>query len=75
MEGVDIEPWARACTAAGVKFQTARPFTFEGVPPPCVRLGFAAVTEARIRTAVKTMAELAPAHSLPVAARRARRRA
>jgi GntR family transcriptional regulator / MocR family aminotransferase len=73
LEGVDIEPWARACTAAGVRFQTARPFTFEGDPPPCVRLGFAPVTEAKIRAAVRTMAELAKAH--PLRATRPRSRA
>ena len=63
LDGLDVEPWARACEARGVRFHTARPFTFEGPPPPCVRLGFAAVAEPGIRAAVRTMAEVAAGYS------------
>lgn len=73
LEGIDVEPWTAACAAGGVRFQEARKFAFDGRGRPAVRLGFAAVSEARIRTAVRTMAALAKEHRLPKATQRTRR--
>lgn len=56
--GVDVDAWAAECAERGVVFQTARRFTFDGAPRPYVRLGFAAEPEARLRVAIKRMAEV-----------------
>ncbi len=66
-QGIDVERWAAASLAAGVSFDTAQRFAFDGEPRPALRLGFAAQAEAELREAVRRMAR-----SLPRARRRGR---
>jgi len=50
--GIDVDAWAARALKAGVFFQTARAFTFDGKPRPFARLGFAAMNEPELRVAV-----------------------
>jgi len=59
-EGVELETWADASAARGVRFDTGRQFTFDGSPRPAVRLGFAAEAEGELREAVHRMAASLP---------------
>lgn len=54
---IDVEAWARASAARGVVFQTASRFTFDGSRQRAMRLGFAAEPEAKLRAAVRLMAD------------------
>jgi GntR family transcriptional regulator/MocR family aminotransferase len=54
--GIDVEAWAARCARAGVRFHTARWFSFDGRPRPAMRLGFAALSETEIERAVQIMA-------------------
>ena len=56
--GVDVDAWLARAARAGVWFQTAKLFTFDGRPRPCVRLGFAPLPEKEIVAAVKIMAKV-----------------
>jgi GntR family transcriptional regulator/MocR family aminotransferase len=55
---IHVERWAERCAQAGIRFQAGRQFAFDGRARPFVRLGFAAVTEAKLEAAVRTMASL-----------------
>ena len=59
-EGIDVERWAAAAEEAGVLFDTARRFAFDGAPRPAVRLGFAADAERELREGVRRMAATLP---------------
>lgn len=50
--GVDVEGWLERSRAAGVDFQTARSFTFDGRPRPFARFGFACLEPDELRRAV-----------------------
>ncbi len=53
---VDVEHWAEASAAMGVPLQTGRRFSFDGLPRPALRLGFAAEPEERLREGVRRIA-------------------
>jgi GntR family transcriptional regulator/MocR family aminotransferase len=55
--GIDIDEWAHASAARGVRFMTARSFAFDRRRHPFARLGFASVNEAEIAAAVERLAE------------------
>jgi GntR family transcriptional regulator/MocR family aminotransferase len=59
-EGIDVERWATAAEEAGVLFDTARRFAFDGTPRPALRVGFAADAEPELREAVRRMAAALP---------------
>ncbi len=58
--GLDTTQWAARGRAAGVVFQAGGPLTFGGAPTSFLRLGFAACTEAELRTAVERLASTRP---------------
>ncbi|MBI5516825.1 MAG: PLP-dependent aminotransferase family protein [Deltaproteobacteria bacterium] len=59
---VNVERWAERARALGVLVHTGRRFVFEGRAPDALRLGFAALPEARLREAVRRLARaLSPA--------------
>ena len=49
---VDVERWAESAREAGVDFQTARTFTFDGRARPFARFGFASLDPDELRRAV-----------------------
>jgi GntR family transcriptional regulator/MocR family aminotransferase len=49
---VDVERWAERARDAGVDFQTARAFTFDGRARPYARFGFASLEPDELRRAV-----------------------
>jgi GntR family transcriptional regulator / MocR family aminotransferase len=53
--GIDVDAWAARALEGGVAFQTARRFTFDGVPRPFMRMGFAACDERELREAVRRL--------------------
>jgi GntR family transcriptional regulator/MocR family aminotransferase len=53
----NVESWAARCLAAGVRFRTARWFTFDESVRPAFRLGFGALAEPQIERAVRVMKE------------------
>ncbi len=53
---VSPEAWAARALERGVLMQTARAFTFDGRARPFVRLGFAQLTPAELREALKRLA-------------------
>jgi GntR family transcriptional regulator/MocR family aminotransferase len=53
---IDVESWHARALDAGVSFQTARPFAFDGRARSFVRLGFARLDERELREAVRRMA-------------------
>jgi GntR family transcriptional regulator/MocR family aminotransferase len=55
-DGIDVERWAKASLAVGVRFFTGRQYAPNGRPIPWVRLGFGHLDEAELREAVKRMA-------------------
>jgi GntR family transcriptional regulator/MocR family aminotransferase len=55
--GLDIEAWAARAQALGVSFQTGRHFAFDGRARPFLRLGYARLTEAELREAVRRLAQ------------------
>jgi GntR family transcriptional regulator / MocR family aminotransferase len=59
-EGIDVERWAADAEEAGVRFDTARRFAFDGAPRPALRLGFAADAERELREGVRRMAATLP---------------
>jgi GntR family transcriptional regulator / MocR family aminotransferase len=54
--GVDIGRWQRRALQAGVHFQIAREFTFDGSALPFLRLGFAHCNQPELQTAVRRLA-------------------
>jgi GntR family transcriptional regulator/MocR family aminotransferase len=58
--GIDVERWAEASAERGVPFDTGRHFSFDGLPRPALRLGFAAEPESGIREGVRRMAASLP---------------
>jgi GntR family transcriptional regulator/MocR family aminotransferase len=54
--GIDVERWAQAGRAAGVRFFTGRPYSPGGRTIPYVRLGFGHLDEAELGEAVRRMA-------------------
>ena len=54
--GVDVDAWARRARAAGVAFQPASLFTFDGRPRDFVRIGFAACDAAQLSEATRRLA-------------------
>jgi GntR family transcriptional regulator/MocR family aminotransferase len=52
---VDVERWAARARDAGVSFQTARAFTFDGRARPHARFGFASLDPAELKRAVATL--------------------
>lgn len=67
---VDVERWARAAQQAGVVFDTARRFAFDGAPRPALRVGFAAHAERELREGVRRMAASLPRQARPFSRRR-----
>lgn len=53
--GIDVDRWAERATQRGVIVQTARSYSFDGVPRPFFRLGFAALTEEEMRNALRQL--------------------
>ena len=53
---VNVDEWATRALAAGVAFQPARGFAFDGRSRPFARVGFAALDPRELREAVKRMA-------------------
>jgi len=58
--GIDVEAWSERARERGVYIHTAKRFAFDGRARPYLRLGFAAESEARIRTAIERLAEAVP---------------
>lgn len=56
---IDVERWARASLAAGVRFFTGKQYAPNGRPLPYLRLGFAHLDELELREAVRRMAKAA----------------
>ena len=54
-EKLNVEKWAARCLAAGVRFRTARWFTFDGHSRPAFRLGFGGLSESQTDAAVQVM--------------------
>jgi GntR family transcriptional regulator/MocR family aminotransferase len=54
--GIDTTAWEARALAAGVGFQAARRFTFDGRPRAAARLGFAPIDERAIVEAVRRLA-------------------
>ncbi|WP_394842267.1 PLP-dependent aminotransferase family protein [Pendulispora brunnea] len=54
--GIDVEAWARRSLAAGVAFQGARRFTFDGAEREYARMGFAACNESELDEAARRLA-------------------
>jgi GntR family transcriptional regulator/MocR family aminotransferase len=52
---VDVDAWAARARQAGVYFQTARAFTFDHLPRPFARLGFASLNETELPVAVERL--------------------
>ena len=50
--GVDLDAWVAQALARKVVIHPARRFALDGKPRPCVRLGFAALNESELMTAV-----------------------
>jgi GntR family transcriptional regulator/MocR family aminotransferase len=67
---IDVERWAEASAAAGVPFDTAKRFSFDGLPRQALRLGFAAEAEKDLREAVRRMAAALPRARAPATRRR-----
>lgn len=59
-EGVALARWAARCRELGVAFQWGVPFDFHDRPIPFLRLGFAALTPAEMKEAVRRMAAALP---------------
>jgi GntR family transcriptional regulator / MocR family aminotransferase len=58
--GIDVLRWQRRTQQAGVHFQIAREFTFDGSAPPFLRLGFAHCNATELQTAVRRLARSVP---------------
>jgi GntR family transcriptional regulator / MocR family aminotransferase len=58
--GIDVERWRERALAAGVVFQTASDFTFDGGRLPFLRLGFAMCNERELETAARRLARSCP---------------
>jgi GntR family transcriptional regulator/MocR family aminotransferase len=56
-EGIDVEAWERRALARGVRFNSGRRFMFEERATSCVRVGFAALDERKLREAVRRMVQ------------------
>ncbi len=56
-EGLDVEAWERRALARGVRFNAGRRFMFDERATPCVRVGFAALDERKLREAVRRMVQ------------------
>jgi hypothetical protein len=56
-EGLDVEAWERRGLARGVRFNAGRRFMFDERRSPCVRVGFAALDERKLREAVRRMVQ------------------
>jgi GntR family transcriptional regulator/MocR family aminotransferase len=52
---VDVERWAERARDAGLSFQTARAFTFDGRARPHARFGFASLDPTELKRAVATL--------------------
>ena len=53
--GIDVDQWAERALQRGLIIQTARKYSFDGVPRPFFRLGFAALTEEEMRNALRQL--------------------
>jgi len=56
-EGLDVEAWERRGLARGVRFNAGRRFMFDARATQCVRVGFAALDERKLREAVRRMVQ------------------
>ena len=70
--GIDVDLWQERALAAGVGFETAREFAFDGRPGPALRLGYCAHPEADLVEAVRRMAASRPPATRRPAKRRSR---
>ena len=59
-DGIDVDRWRDRALAAGVLFQAAGDFTFDGSRPPFLRLGFAICNERELDTAARRLARSCP---------------
>jgi len=57
--GIDVDAWAARALERGVQVHTERRFAFDGRPSRHVRLGFAALDERELRSAVTKLASVA----------------
>jgi GntR family transcriptional regulator/MocR family aminotransferase len=57
---LDVDAWLDRSMAAGVVFQTARRFRFDGTAAPFVRLGFASPNERELAEAVRRLVSALP---------------
>lgn len=55
--GVDVQAWEQRGLDRGVRFVAGRRFMFEERDVPCVRVGFAALDERKLREAVRRMVQ------------------
>jgi len=58
--GIDTDAWAERALARGVAVQTGRRFAFDGRARQTLRLGFAPLTPAELREAVRRLAAALP---------------
>jgi len=56
-DGLDVEAWERRGLARGVRFNAGRRFMFDERATACVRVGFAALDERKLREAVRRMVQ------------------
>jgi GntR family transcriptional regulator / MocR family aminotransferase len=57
---IDVSRWRERALQAGVIFQSAGDFTFDGSTPPFLRLGFAMCNERELETAARRLARSCP---------------
>lgn len=59
-KGIDVEAWAKASLANGVRFFTGRQYSPQGRPLPFLRLGFGHLNETELTEAVKRLVKSLP---------------
>lgn len=56
-DSIDVEAWEMRGLERGVRFAAGRRFMFDGRVTPCLRVGFAALDERKLREAVRRMVQ------------------
>ncbi len=67
--GVDVDAWVERADAAGVAFQPASMFTFDGRPQDFARIGFAACDERELADAARRLAATLTGRAAPATTR------
>jgi GntR family transcriptional regulator / MocR family aminotransferase len=57
-DDLDLEAWSKACRNEGIKFYPGRVHEFEQKPLPFIRLGFACLEPAEMRSILQRMSDL-----------------